>query len=150
MAPRTTHPHDPRRRIVALLGVFCLIGAGFIFSLADLQTVRLDRHRDIGEEQRTRAVALTGYRGRLLDRDGAVLAASTPGQQLVVDPQKVEDPAATAAILGPVLGVDAATLIDPLTPSSTDDRYGLLAESTMTTVWPGTSIWTTTNRWNRP
>ncbi len=129
MAQRTSHPRDPRRRIVALLCAFCLIGIAFIYSLADLQTVNADLYRDIGEEQRSRAVALTGYRGTLLDRDGAVLATSTPGQQLVVDPQKVDDPAATAAILGPVLGTDAATLVDPLTPASDEDRYGLLAES---------------------
>ncbi len=129
MTRRTSHPRDPRRRIVALLCVFCLIGFGFIFSLADLQTVRADRYRDIGEEQRSRAVALTGYRGRLLDRDGAVLATSTPGQQLVVDPQKVLDPVATAAVLAPVLGIEAGALLEPLTAASMDDRYGLLSES---------------------
>ncbi len=126
---RTSNPRDPRRRIVALLCLFCLIGIAFIYSLVDLQTVRADRFRDIGEEQRSRAVALAGYRGTLLDRDGAVLAASTPGQQLVVDPQKVVDPVATAAVLGPALGIDASLLIDPLTPASPQDRYGVLAES---------------------
>ncbi len=126
---RTSHPIDPRRRILVLLAVFSVVSIGFIASLVDLQAFRDDRFRDLGQEQRTRSVSLAGYRGSILDRDGAVLAASTPGQQLVVDPQKVEDPAATAAVLAPVLGVDAATLIEPLTPDSGDDRYGLVAES---------------------
>lgn len=128
-AQRTNHPRDPRRRIVALLCCFCLVGIGFIFALAERQTVSADRFRSIGEQQRSRAVALVGFRGALLDRDGAVLATSTPGQQLIADPQLIDDPAATAAAMASILGVDPATIIDALTPASEGDRFGVVAES---------------------
>ncbi len=129
MTRRTTHPTDPRRRIIALLVVFCLVGVAYIGSLVDLQTVRPERYRGIGEDQRTRAVSLAGYRGTVHDRNGAVLAVSMPGRQLVADPQLVDDPTATATVLGPVLGVDPTTLIDELTPASAEDRYGELVDS---------------------
>jgi cell division protein FtsI (penicillin-binding protein 3) len=109
------------------LTVFLLIGVGFVAVLVDLQAVRPDRYRDLGEDQRLRTTNLAGYRGSILDRDGFVLASSTPGQELVVDPQLVEDPDAMADLVAPILGVEPASLMSELTPSSSADRYGRLA-----------------------
>ena len=120
---------DPRRRMFVVLVGFVLIGASFVAVLVDLQTVRPERYRDLGEDQRTRTVSLAGYRGSVLDRDGFVLASSTPGQEVVADPQLVEDPARAAAILAPVLSVEPDVLLAELTPSSPSDRYGRLAAS---------------------
>ncbi len=112
-----------------LLVVFAMIGAGFVALLVDLQAIRSDDLRSLGEDQRTRTRQLAGYRGRILDRDGFVLASSTPSNQIVADPTMIVDPEATAALLAPLLGIEAAQLKEDLTPESPSDRYSLLART---------------------
>ncbi len=126
---RTTNPRDPLNRLVLVLVVFCLVGLGFVAVLVDLIVVRPDEYLDLGVSQRTRQQALPAYRGSIVDRNGFVLASSTPSKQVTADPSKVIDPPATAALLAPVLGIDAAELTERLTPSSGNDRYELLGRA---------------------
>ncbi len=107
--------------------LFALIGLGFVGTVVNLQTAEAERLETWGEAKRNRSRALPGYRGRVTDRDGFVLAASTPTLQLIADPANVKDPAATADLLAGPLGADRDELIAAMTPSSPDDRYGLLA-----------------------
>lgn len=124
---RTTKPNDPRHRLIALLVVFVIIAAGLVAVLVDLQTVRPDRYRSLGEDQRVRTRPIAGYRGSVIDRNGFVLAAAKPSHQIVADPTLVTDPEAVAALLAPILYVNRTELVEQLTPSSDDDRYSLLA-----------------------
>lgn len=128
--PRTTPVPDSRRRILGLLVTFVVIGVAMIGVLVDLQTIRPDRYRDLGENQRTRTRELAGFRGSLVDRNGFVLAASTPGRQLVVDPTLVVDAQKAAFVIAPVLGMDEADLALRLTPDHDNDRYELLIRTT--------------------
>ncbi len=112
-----------------VLAGFLLVGLLFVGVLVDLQTGRAERLRDLGESQRTGTRSLAGYRGSIVDRDGFVLAASTPSLELVADPQLVPDPVATATVLAPALGVVPEALIEALVPQKDGDRYGLVAES---------------------
>jgi len=125
-APRTTPEPDVRRRLLCLLGAFILVAAALVGVLFDLQTLRPDRYRALGEDQRLRTVELAGYRGSFLDRNGFVLASSTPGREVVVDPTMFDDPAAAAGLLAPAIGMDPNELAVRLTPSSETDRYDLL------------------------
>ncbi|MDH4364859.1 MAG: penicillin-binding protein 2 [Acidimicrobiia bacterium] len=124
---RTTTPIDPRNRLIALLVAFVVIGAGFVALLVDLQTVRPERYRVWGEDQRRGYREIAGYRGAITDRNGFVLAASTPSHQIVANPSQVKDPGATAALLAPVLGIDSAELATKLTPDKPGASYSLLA-----------------------
>ena len=126
---RTTKPRDPLNRLVLVLAVFCLVGVGFVAVLVDLQVVRPQRYLDHGVSQRVRERTLPAYRGSIVDRNGFVLASSTPSKQITADPAKVIDPAATAAILAPVLGIEAVELTERLTPDSGNDRYELLGRA---------------------
>jgi cell division protein FtsI (penicillin-binding protein 3) len=117
---------DPRRRVALLLGVFVIVGGILFGVLAELQAVRPERYRALGEQQLQRRVTIDGYRGAVRDRDGFVLAMSTQSYQLVVDPTLIADPAATAALLAPVLGSDAGELAQTLTRTGDNDRYRLL------------------------
>ncbi len=123
---RTTTPSDPRYRLTALLVVFVIIGAGFVAYLVDLQAVRPDEYRKLGVEQRTKEVDIAGYRGAIVDRNGFVLATSTPSHEIVADPSQIDDPAATAAVLAPILGIDSKLLVEQLKPTSSQDKYNLL------------------------
>lgn len=124
--PRRVGP-DPSYRANWVFAIFALIGIGFIAVLVDLQAVRPDRYRDLGLDQVVRHRDIVSYRGSVLDREGFVLAASTPSHLVIADPQLIEDAPATAKLLSPILGVGAEELLNDLTPSSDRDRYGLLA-----------------------
>ena len=103
-----------------------MIGAGFVALLVDLQAIRADDLRSRGEAQRTSTRQLAGYRGSVIDRNGFVLAASTPSHRVVADPTMIENPAATATLLAPLLGREVSALTEELTPDSPSDRYALL------------------------
>ena len=126
---RTTKPRDPLNRLVLVLVVFCLIGVGFVGVLVDLQVVRPDDYRTWGESQRTGVRQLAAYRGSIVDRNGFVLASSTPSQQIIANPAEIVAPAETAALLAPVLGIEYGELVDRLTPASANDGYELLARA---------------------
>ncbi len=126
---RTRAPEDPRTRLISLLVLFVIVGAGFVAVLVDLQTVRPDDLRDHGEDQRTRTRSIAAYRGAVVDRNGFALAVSTPSHQVVADPTLVADPVATAALLAPILGVDVTELVDELEGDGPGDRYALLART---------------------
>ncbi|MGH1503909.1 MAG: peptidoglycan D,D-transpeptidase FtsI family protein [Acidimicrobiales bacterium] len=125
---RSSH-HDDHRRLLVLLGAFALVGALFIGVLVDLQAVRPEQYREVGEDQRSRERVLAGYRGEITDRSGFVFAASTTGRSVTVDPQMIDNPAATAALLAPALGVEASTVAELLAPDFDGDRWGVVAES---------------------
>ncbi len=127
-AARAGH-HDDHRRLLVLLGAFALVGALFIGVLVDLQAVRPEEYRAVGEDQRSRERVLAGYRGEIVDRNGFVFAASTTGRSVTVDPQMIEDPAATAAVLAPALGLDVADVVQAISPDFEGDRWGVVAES---------------------
>lgn len=124
--PRRVGP-DPTFRANWVFAIFALLGIFFIGVLVDLQAVRPDRYRELGLDQVVRNREIVSYRGSVLDREGFVLAASTPSHQVIADPQLVEDPAETAALLAPILDIPAEDLVVDLTASSDTDRYGLLA-----------------------
>lgn len=126
---RTTKPIDPRNRLLLLLLVFVMIGAGFVALLVDLQAIRAEGLRTRGEAQRTSTRQLAGYRGSVIDRNGFVLAASTPSHRVVADPTMVVNPSATATLLAPLLGREVSALADELSADTERDRYALLART---------------------
>ncbi len=124
---RAHHGPDSAKRIRVVGAVFAAIALLFVASLVDLQALSSDRYVSLGEKQRTRTENVAAYRGSILDRDGFVLAASTPAKRVIADPTMIVNPVATAALLAPALGVDAAVLTEQLTPDSDSDRYAELA-----------------------
>ncbi|MEM8926108.1 MAG: penicillin-binding protein 2 [Actinomycetota bacterium] len=126
---RTSSPSSPRHRLIGLLALFVIVGAGFVAVLVDLQTVRPDRYRSLGEDQRTRTRPIAAFRGAVLDRNGFALAVSTPSHQVVADPMLIENPSTTAALLAPVLDLDPAALQVELAGEAPGDRYALLARN---------------------
>lgn len=82
--------------------------------LVDLQAVDPDRYVDYGQSQRIRSQVLAADRGTIRDRNGEELAVSLPRQTLFADPLNVTDPAGAAAVLAPLIGVEASELRDRL------------------------------------
>ncbi len=114
-------------QLFAVLSFFFVVMVIYTAQLLDLQTIRPERYRDLAQDQSTATRTLAGFRGRVLDREGFVLAASTPTQQIIADPQLVEDPVWTASLLSTALGIDAAEIEERLAPASERDRYNVVA-----------------------
>lgn len=115
-----------RRRGTAMAVVFALLAVVLGIRLADLQLFRSDAFVEYGQQQRTRTVKLTADRGQIFDRHGVELALSVPQWTIWADPSKVDDPAAAAAALAPVLNMDKSRLLSLL---SEPDQHAYLART---------------------
>ncbi len=74
-----------RFRILMILPA--LVFGGIFIRLIALQVVRGEEYRQQAEENRIRPEILRAHRGRLLDRQGRVLADNAPSFQLSLDPR---------------------------------------------------------------
>ncbi|WP_419917574.1 peptidoglycan D,D-transpeptidase FtsI family protein [Candidatus Poriferisocius sp.] len=115
-----------RRRGIAVVVAFIFVAVGLSVRLADLQLFSSDAYVEYGQGQRIRKVKLAADRGRILDRNGVELAISVPQTTVWADPTHVEDPAAAAAALAPVLGMDEERLLARL---SEPDQHTYLART---------------------
>ena len=93
-----------------LVLIFLAVGA----RLVDLQALGRERYAQLGLDQRVRKVQLAAERGSVFDRNGHDLAASVPQQTVWANPRVVTDPAAYAAQLAPIVGVDEAAVRERL------------------------------------
>lgn len=100
----------PVVRLVALLGVMALLLGGIVVRLVHLQVVKAERFDFLAAEQRVRRIDLPARRGPILDRAGRPLAVSVAARAVYANPRFVDDPAAAAAAIGPLLGVDEPVL----------------------------------------
>ncbi|MBI4635813.1 MAG: PASTA domain-containing protein [Candidatus Rokubacteria bacterium] len=106
-----------RTRVLILAAVIAAAFGGLTARLADLQIVRHAELGQMAERQYSRTVVLGAQRGPIVDRHGAPLASSTPGESLFVQPRHVGDPVRVAARLAPVLQMPEAEVHQALTSS---------------------------------
>jgi cell division protein FtsI (penicillin-binding protein 3) len=66
------------------------------------------------QQQRLHPTTIPAVRGRILDRDGRVLAYTVAARTIFADPTEIDDPGATAARLGPRLGLAPDSLLPKL------------------------------------
>ncbi|WP_235215570.1 peptidoglycan D,D-transpeptidase FtsI family protein [Phaeacidiphilus oryzae] len=142
-APRTVVLADPRKRLRAALIVFGLVLSLFVGRLAQLQFLDASALAADAAVNRYVEVALPAQRGSITDASGAVLAATVDAYDVTADPYyfsaaqaHVDDaPQRAAALLAPLLKVDAATLARKLTYDGPGDRYQLLARQVDPQTW---------------
>lgn len=103
---------DPQRRLrlgtLLALAMFTTIG----IRLVALQVVDAPEYAGGGLADRLRTVVLPAPRGTIYDRSGAPLARSVEARYVYADPTLIEDPAATAAALSPLLGQPVSELTE--------------------------------------
>ena len=78
--------------------------------LVQLQAFDGSRYAAVAQQQRLDSTDIPAERGRILDRDGRVLAYTSAARTVFADPSLVTDPARTATALSPLLRVPAARL----------------------------------------
>jgi len=86
--------------------VFAVIG----IRLVDVQGLGRERYARLGLDQRLQTIELAAERGSIFDRNGSDLAVSVQLQTVFADARVVDDPAAYAAQIAPIVGVDQAEL----------------------------------------
>ena len=104
------------RRRVNVLRTIVLVGVcGLVVQLVNLQVVRASHFQQLSASQLLSNVTVPALRGGIFDRDGQLLAESIPTRTVVADDFQIANPVQEAAVLAPLLGVAASTLVPKLT-----------------------------------
>ena len=115
------------RLVLALIAAcvwFVLVGA----RLAVLQLRDHEKYAERASDQQLRIVKLDPPRGTIYDARGRELAVSVPVDSLYALPERVDDPAATAATLAPLLGFEEAEERAELERRLSGDRHWVWLE----------------------
>ncbi|HXO19231.1 MAG TPA: penicillin-binding transpeptidase domain-containing protein, partial [Thermoanaerobaculia bacterium] len=97
-------------RAVLLVAFGALWVAAIAARLYELQVARYDHYREKARRQQQTVVELDPPRGTIYDARGRELAVSMQVDSAWADPSDLEDPAATAAALAPILGLERGPL----------------------------------------
>jgi cell division protein FtsI/penicillin-binding protein 2 len=112
-----------RRRAAIACGVMGVVFTGFSARLIDLQVAKHDEYSALAAQKHSIRITVPGHRGRILDRNGEILATNIPVRKVVVDGSHVKNPEALAAIAAPYLGIAKANLLKEL---QTQSKYKVL------------------------
>lgn len=93
-----------RMEVVFLLylGLAGVLGARLVY----LQAAKGREFSKLAAEMQGRVFQIDARRGSILDRDGNELATDVLAKAIIINPRVISDPAATAARLGKLLGLD--------------------------------------------
>ena len=119
--PRPPRLAEPRRRLrmatALALTVFTVIGIRLIM----LQVTDAPAYAAAGLKDRLDYVVLAAPRGAIYDRSGSPLAHSVEARYVYADPTRVANPAKTAELLSPLLGMSRSELIPRLVRQTRPD-----------------------------
>ena len=114
LAPQVAHTArvwrsgSARRRFQWFVGVAVVMLTILVGWSVKVQVVSGSGYRAYGVSQRESNITIPAARGTIFDRDGNEMAITVPAFSLYADPRAVLDPAATAHVLGQMLGFDTA------------------------------------------
>lgn len=94
-----------RRRLALLIVIFCVLFCALGVRLFYLQIICGEELQLRAQAQWTSESSIQPTRGRILDRNGAVLAQSATAYTLSVSPRQVKDARVLAKILSPIIDV---------------------------------------------
>ena len=102
------------RRMGLLFCFFVLLFSVALARAAWLQGIRGDELRADARTQQVTTVTVPGERGRVLDRNGKVLAVTEDASTVIATPYQVKDPARTAELLADIIPVTRSDLEEKL------------------------------------
>lgn len=89
----------------------CLACWGVLFAgLVRTQIVRHEEYQNRAERQHTCRVEVPCDRGRILDRNGVLLAGTLSSPSIIANPSQIRNTAETAARLAPILGLSCSSI----------------------------------------
>ncbi len=86
----------------------------FLIRLIWLQIISGNELRQYSEKNRIKQNKIFAPRGLILDREGKALIENLPGFEVLVSPQYIENMKGLAEKVGPILGMDAAKVIEKI------------------------------------
>lgn len=96
-----------RRRLALLMAIFLVLFLALGARLFRLQILEAESLQLRAQSQWTSESTIQPTRGRILDRNGAVLAQNATAYTLSVSPRQVKDARALAQVIAPILDMDA-------------------------------------------
>ena len=106
-----------RLRINVVAAVFILLWGGLWFRAWYLQMIEGPRLADRARRQYMASELVAGKRGKILDRNGQVLARSVECRSIYARPGEIVDVVRTANVLGPLLNIPPQELYSQLSDS---------------------------------
>lgn len=96
----------------AFVAVLFFAGALLMVARAvDLQVLRSDFLQDQGQARYVRVVEMPAHRGMITDRNGEILAVSTPVASVWANPQEMEESISRLPEVAKIIGADAGDLV---------------------------------------
>lgn len=95
-----------QKRLLAVIMLVAFIFFGLIFRLAYLQIFQSQKLQLLAKEQWTRSLPITAVRGKIVDRNGEVLAISYSTYDVFVRASNVKDAGKVASFLSDLLKID--------------------------------------------
>jgi cell division protein FtsI (penicillin-binding protein 3) len=142
---------SPRKRIRFVTFIFLVVMSLYMARLVEIQVVRGPELAANAQNSRLQTLTLPALRGNFTDSEGVPIATTVIARNVTVDPQLITDPAGTAAVLSPILGIPAKSIVESLT---VDSRFSYVAKRITPETWkqvaelgiPGVFSEPTTNR----
>ncbi|MGB8020672.1 MAG: penicillin-binding protein 2 [Candidatus Nanopelagicales bacterium] len=132
-APRRTFRRgDGRNRAIQLALAMLVILSVYAGRIFDIMVIDGSRLAEKGQNQRTRTLPLPADRGTIYDSAGAPLAVTVESRNVTADQNLIKDPAAAAARLAPMLGMDQAEVQTRLTG---EDKFVYVAKGLTPERW---------------
>lgn len=115
LAPDTQHINRMFMQRIIILGVLIFIGLnGLLLRYGYLQVFAHDKYSTQADNNRIRLISAPPSRGYIYDRNGILLADNQPVFTAMINPDVVENPERTLALLAPIFDLSDEDVIDIL------------------------------------
>ncbi|MFV1951840.1 MAG: penicillin-binding protein 2 [Nitrospinota bacterium] len=109
---------NTRRRMIPLAIIIIISFLILLLRIWYLQIVRGESLRNLSENNRIRMISLSGYRGKILDRNKRTIVSIRPSFNLYIIPEDIKDTEKVFSLLNTRLGLDKNELKKKIKSSS--------------------------------
>ena len=99
-------------RIRLILVIFILLFLIILVRIVYVQTIEYKKLSLLADDLWSRELPITAERGKILDRNGVILATNKTTSTLIIIPNQVEDKKYTAKIISEILNVSYDTIYE--------------------------------------
>ena len=110
------------KRIVYLLIIFLLLFFIIFFKVFYIQVFSYEKLSNLSDDLWSRNLPITASRGKILDRNGKVLADNITITSLVIIPNQVKEPKKVAKVISEILGTDYNDMLRHVTKKTSIER----------------------------
>ncbi len=95
-----------KRRLIAMLAFVIVAFFLLVYRLVQVQIIRAPELQEMAVEQWTRDLPVPARRGKILDRNGQIVAQSGTAYQVFLRPGKIDRPDEVASMMSELLGLE--------------------------------------------